>query len=101
MPKSRIGWLHHVNKNLQRQIRGKSILILCDRHYFASYPRPVCDRIIGRKLYLIQETKLVEDRANGSENPRNFVSLDIGTTSIKVVVAEHMNGQVNIIGVRK
>ena len=31
--------------------------------------------------------------------PEIFVSLDIGTTSIKVVVAEHMNGQVNIIGV--
>lgn len=31
--------------------------------------------------------------------PEIFVSLDIGTTSIKVVVAEHINGQVNIIGV--
>ena len=28
-----------------------------------------------------------------------FVSLDIGTTSIKVVVAEYINGSVNIIGV--
>lgn len=28
-----------------------------------------------------------------------YVSLDIGTTSIKVVVAEYVNGQMNIIGV--
>ena len=28
-----------------------------------------------------------------------YVSLDIGTTSIKVVVAEYINGQMNIIGV--
>ncbi|SFH66564.1 cell division protein FtsA [Pisciglobus halotolerans] len=28
-----------------------------------------------------------------------YVSLDIGTTSIKVVVAEYLNGQMNIIGV--
>lgn len=32
-------------------------------------------------------------------NHERFVSLDIGTTSIKVVVAEYINGQVNIIGV--
>lgn len=32
-------------------------------------------------------------------NQNIFVSLDIGTTSIKVVVAEEINGQVNIIGV--
>ena len=32
-------------------------------------------------------------------NQEIFVSLDIGTTSIKVVVAEAINGQVNIIGV--
>lgn len=32
-------------------------------------------------------------------NHEHFVSLDIGTTSIKVVVAEYINGQVNIIGV--
>ena len=32
-------------------------------------------------------------------NQEIIVSLDIGTTSIKVVVAEYMNGQVNIIGV--
>lgn len=32
-------------------------------------------------------------------NQEIVVSLDIGTTSIKVVVAEYMNGQVNIIGV--
>ncbi|UUX34008.1 cell division protein FtsA [Fundicoccus culcitae] len=31
--------------------------------------------------------------------PEIFVSLDIGTTSIKVVVAEYINGQINIIGV--
>lgn len=32
-------------------------------------------------------------------NQEIFVSLDIGTTSIKVVVAEYINGNVNIIGV--
>ena len=32
-------------------------------------------------------------------NQEIMVSLDIGTTSIKVVVAEYMNGHVNIIGV--
>ena len=32
-------------------------------------------------------------------NHEIFVSLDIGTTSIKVVVAEYINGQINIIGV--
>ncbi|AXY25969.1 cell division protein FtsA [Suicoccus acidiformans] len=32
-------------------------------------------------------------------NQEIFVSLDIGTTSIKVVVAEYINGRVNIIGV--
>ncbi|WP_273478192.1 cell division protein FtsA [Ignavigranum ruoffiae] len=32
-------------------------------------------------------------------NPEIYVSLDIGTTSIKVVVAETNNGRVNIIGV--
>ncbi|MDO4775184.1 MAG: cell division protein FtsA [Aerococcaceae bacterium] len=32
-------------------------------------------------------------------NQEIFVSLDIGTTSIKVVVAESINGQVNILGV--
>ena len=32
-------------------------------------------------------------------NQEIVVSLDIGTTSIKVVVAEYINGQVNIIGV--
>ncbi len=32
-------------------------------------------------------------------NQEIFVSLDIGTTSIKVVVAESINGRVNIIGV--
>ncbi|MGF3226788.1 cell division protein FtsA [Facklamia sp. P12932] len=32
-------------------------------------------------------------------NQEIIVSLDIGTTSIKVVVAEYMNGHVNIIGV--
>ncbi|MGX7092440.1 cell division protein FtsA [Hutsoniella sourekii] len=32
-------------------------------------------------------------------NQEIFVSLDIGTTSIKVVVAEYVNGRVNIIGV--
>ena len=32
-------------------------------------------------------------------NPEIFVSLDIGTTSIKVVVAEVLKGNVNIIGV--
>lgn len=33
------------------------------------------------------------------KNHETFVSLDIGTTSIKVVVAEYINGQVNILGV--
>ena len=33
------------------------------------------------------------------ENKGLFVSLDIGTTSIKVVVAEYRNGHLNIIGV--
>ncbi|MDR1013172.1 MAG: cell division protein FtsA, partial [Lactobacillales bacterium] len=28
-----------------------------------------------------------------------YTGLDIGTTSVKVVVAEYMNGQMNIIGV--
>lgn len=32
-------------------------------------------------------------------NSEIFVSLDIGTTSIKVVVAEYINGKLNIIGV--
>lgn len=32
-------------------------------------------------------------------NSEMYVSLDIGTTSIKVVVAEYINGQMNIIGV--
>lgn len=32
-------------------------------------------------------------------NQEIFVSLDIGTTSIKVVVAEYINGNINIIGV--
>ncbi|MFL2099286.1 cell division protein FtsA [Desemzia sp. FAM 24101] len=32
-------------------------------------------------------------------NSEMYVSLDIGTTSIKVVVAEYVNGQMNIIGV--
>lgn len=32
-------------------------------------------------------------------NQEIFVSLDIGTTSIKVVVAEYINGKLNIIGV--
>lgn len=32
-------------------------------------------------------------------NHEIFVSLDIGTTSIKVVVAEYINGQISIIGV--
>lgn len=32
-------------------------------------------------------------------NQEIFVSLDIGTTSIKVVVAEYINGKINIIGV--
>lgn len=32
-------------------------------------------------------------------NTEMYVSLDIGTTSIKVVVAEYINGQMNIIGV--
>lgn len=32
-------------------------------------------------------------------HPEIFVSLDIGTTSVKVIVAESLNGQVNIIGV--
>ena len=31
-------------------------------------------------------------------NQEIFVSLDIGTTSIKVVVAEYINGNINIIG---
>lgn len=33
------------------------------------------------------------------KNSEMYVSLDIGTTSIKVVVAEYVNGQMNIIGV--
>lgn len=33
------------------------------------------------------------------KNAGMYVSLDIGTTSIKVVVAEYINGQMNIIGV--
>ena len=33
------------------------------------------------------------------KNNETYVSLDIGTTSIKVVVAEYLNGQLNIIGV--
>lgn len=32
-------------------------------------------------------------------NHERFVSLDIGTTSIKVVVAEYVNGHINILGV--
>ncbi|HFI0462857.1 TPA: cell division protein FtsA [Streptococcus suis] len=32
-------------------------------------------------------------------NHERFVSLDIGTTSVKVVVAEYINGNINIIGV--
>ena len=30
--------------------------------------------------------------------PEIFASLDIGTTSIKVVVAEYVNQQINVIG---
>ena len=33
------------------------------------------------------------------KNQGIYVSLDIGTTSIKVVVAEYVRGQLNIIGV--
>lgn len=33
------------------------------------------------------------------KNTGMYVSLDIGTTSIKVVVAEFINGEMNIIGV--
>ena len=33
------------------------------------------------------------------KNQGIYVSLDIGTTSIKVVVAEYIRGQLNIIGV--
>ena len=36
---------------------------------------------------------------NKRENQGIYVSLDIGTTSIKVVVAEYVRGQSNIIGV--
>ena len=32
------------------------------------------------------------------DNSEIYVGLDIGTTSIKVIIAEHVKGQVNIIG---
>ncbi len=51
-------------------------------------------------MHIIQgdQAPLWKDR-RGLAWTRNFVSLDIGTTSIKKWTAEHMNGQVNIIGV--
>ena len=36
---------------------------------------------------------------NKREKSEIYVSLDIGTTSIKVVVARYVRGQLNIIGV--
>ena len=33
------------------------------------------------------------------DNSGIYVGLDIGTTSIKVIVAENVNGQMNVIGV--
>lgn len=33
------------------------------------------------------------------ENSKIYVGLDVGTTSIKVIVAESMNKQLNVIGV--
>ena len=32
------------------------------------------------------------------DNSEIYVGLDIGTTSIKVIIAEHVKGQANIIG---
>ena len=53
------------------------------------------------KIYTIR-TKSKIKKLGGFNNmvqPEIYVSLDIGTTSIKVVVAEYMNQQLNVIGV--